>query len=227
MEEQRSNTYRIAMSTKKGVIDDKKMNYFYYGIANLYSKYSDENIWNYLYESSLDEHKMELENLSNRKIETIKRNIRKLEKLDNKVLQRKVYNNEIVYLIFNKSIDGKFYVLIEDDILRVLVNTTNNNVIKTYCILKYLLANGKRIISRDKLLELIGLTTFERNLQLMTDIIDTLVDMYLIKKSYNIEKKLENDEIKISQKLELELTTYEEWMNRPSQMIKIKKKKKD
>lgn len=211
---------KTAMNTEKGVIDNKQMNYLYYGIANLYSKYSEDNVWKYLYESTLDEHKMELEDLSNRKINTIKRNIKKLEDLDNYVLQRKVFNNEIVYLICNKSLEGKYYVLIEDDILRTLINVSNSNMIKTYCVLKYLLAKGKRRVTREHLLSLIGLTPHEKNLQLITDIIDALTDLYLIKKQYTYEKREIEGRVINSQFLMLELTTYEEWTNRPSQKQK-------
>ena len=110
-------------------------------------------------------------------------------------------------------------MLIEDEILRVLVNTTNSNVIKTYCILKYLLVKGEKIITREFLLEKIGLTTYEKNLQMMTDIIDTLTDMHLIKKSYDYEKTIDtNERIIIKTRLKLELTTYEEWKKRPSQV---------
>lgn len=218
--------YKTAMNTERGIIDNKEMNYLYYGIANLYSKYSEGNIWKYLYESTLDEHKMEIENLSKRKIDTIKRNIKKLEKLDNYVLQRKVSGDEIVYLVCNKSMEGKYYVLIEDDILRTLVNTSNSNMIKTYCVLKYLLANGKRKITRDNLLNLIGLTFHEKNLQMMTDIIDTLTDMRLIKKEYIYEKRIVDGNVINSKFLILELTTYSEWKNRPSQNVKVIKKEK-
>ena len=218
--------YKTQMNTENNIIGDKRMDYKTFAIAMLYSKYNNQNIWHFLYEKSLDENQMEIEGLSKTKINTIKRNIKKLEKLDNHVIQRKIYDNEIVYLLFPQSVDGKYFVLIEDDILRVLVNTTDSNVIKTYCILKYLLANGKRFVTREFLLEKIGLASCGNNLQVMTDIIDTLTDMCLIKKEYDYEKEIKDGNIIVKTKLKLELTTYEEWCNRPSQKGKIRRKKK-
>lgn len=218
--------YKTQMNTENNIIGDKKMDYKTFAIAMLYSKYNNQNVWHFLYEKSLDENQMEIEGLSKTKINTIKRNIRKLEKLDNHVVQRKVYDNEVVYLLFPQSVDGKYFVLIEDDILRVLVNTTDSNMIKTYCILKYLLANGERIITREFLLEKIGLSICGNNLQMMTDIIDTLTDMCLIKKDYTLEKEIKDNDLFVKTRLKLELTTYEEWCNRPSQKGKRKKRKK-
>lgn len=219
--------YKTQMNTENNIIGDKKMDYKTFAIAMLYSKYNNQNVWHFLYEKTLDENQMEIEGLSKNKINTIKRNIRKLEKLDNHVIQRKIYDNEIVYLLFPQSVEGKYYVLIEDDILRVLVNTTNSNVIKTYCILKYLLAKGEKTITREFLLEKIGLTTYEKNLKMMTDILDTLTDMCLIKKKYIYEKEMgEGENIKIKARLNLELTTYDEWCNRPSQKGRIRRNKK-
>ena len=220
-------THKTQMNTENNIIGDKKMDYKTFAIAMLYSKYNNQNIWHFLYEKTLDDNQMEIEGLSNNKINTIKKNIKKLEKLDNHVIQRKIYNNEIVYLLFPQSVDGRYYVLIEDDILRVLVNTTNSNVIKTYCILKYLLAKGSKIVTREFLLEKIGLTTYEKNLQLMTDIIDTLTDMCLLKKSYDYERNLDdNGNAIVKTRLRLELTTYDEWSNRPSQQAKVRRRKK-
>lgn len=218
--------YKTQMNTENNIIGDKRMDYKTFAIAMLYSKYNNQNVWHFLYEKSLDENQMEIEGLSKTKINTIKRNIKKLERLDNHVIQRKIYDNEIVYLLFPQSVDGKYFVLIEDDILRVLVNTTDSNVIKTYCILKYLLVNGKRFVTREFLLEKIGLTSCGNNLQVMTDIIDTLTDMCLIKKEYDYEKEIKDRNIIVKTKLKLELTTYEEWCNRPSQKGKIRRKKK-
>lgn len=215
-------TYKTQMNTENNIIGDKRMDYKTFAIAMLYSKYNNQNVWHFLYEKTLDENQLEIEGLSNNKINTIKKNIKKLEKLDNHVIQRKVYNNEVVYLLFPQSINGKYYVLIEDEILRVLVNTTNSNVIKTYCILKYLLSKGSRIVSREFLIEKIGLSVnSDKNFKLMTDIIDTLTDMCLIKKSYDYEKEINlNGKLVTKTRLKLELTTYEEWSNRPSQMSK-------
>ena len=82
------------------------------------------------------------------------------------------------------------------------------------------------MVTREFLLEKIGLTTYEKNLQMMTDILDTLTDMYLIKKSYDYEKEMNDREnINIKARLKLKLTTYEEWCNRPSQQVKIRRKK--
>ena len=220
-------TYKTQMNTENNIIGDKRMDYKTFAIAMLYSKYNNQNVWHFLYEKTLDDNQLEIEGLSNNKINTIKKNIRKLEKLDNHVIQRKVCNNEIVYLLFPQSVDGKYYVLIEDDILRVLVNTTNSNVIKTYCVLKYLLAEGSKVITREFLLEKIGLTTYEKNLQMMTDVLDTLTDMCLIKKSYSYEKEINKEgKIDIKTRLKLELTTYDEWCNRPSQQAKIRRRER-
>jgi hypothetical protein len=59
----------------------------------------------------------------------------------------------------------------------------------------------------------------------MTDVIDTLTDMCLIKKYYDYEKVLnEKGNIITKTRLKLELTTYDEWKNRPSQKVNRREK---
>ena len=61
----------------------------------------------------------------------------------------------------------------------------------------------------------------------MTDIIDTLTDMCLLKKSYDYERNLDDDgNVGVKTRLRLELPTYDEWSNRPSQQAKVRRRKK-
>ena len=147
--------------------------------------------------------KEEFEMLSQNSIKTIKRNVKKLIECDNKVIQVcKDKNGKIFYKInpyFNpndKASMGNF-IVIDSDMLRYLVNISNSDTIKIYCIFKWLLwdnENKKYIskrVDRPFLCDKLGLNpTYERNLQKVTDILQNLINNYYLtrKKEHILDK---------------------------------------
>ena len=97
------------------------------------------------------------------------------------------------YYIIQVKHEGKYFVKIDERMLRFLIDTSNSNVIKTYCVLKILLWNNekqcytKRQLTRDFLLKQIGLTNCENSLKAMTNILQALENHHLIKREKKVK----------------------------------------
>ena len=111
---------------------------------------------------------------------------------------------EVVYYINYCTLDENQYVLIEEDILKILISIGNTSLIKTYVLLKYLCKNEYKKISRKFIASNIGLSTAKSSLDIITDITNTLADNNLIFKKYiNTTSNKTYIEYKVN--------SYEEW----------------
>ena len=104
----------------------------------------------YIYKSFVSENIEKFEDLSNWKKRNIYTQINKLTKAGNKVFdvcydnQGKTYYKIMPYVDKeNKLSKAGTFVTIESDILKYLINTSNSNMIKIYCFLKWFLIDYK------------------------------------------------------------------------------------
>ena len=222
VEERIDKGWEVPISTK--YIKDKKMDYQILPLITLYSKRTEGEEHRYLYENghdSLASNIDEMEKLSGNTKRKIKRAVKKLVECDNEVVEiASDSEGRIYYKIIPKTIDGgiKKFVTINSKMLEFLINTTNSNVIKTYCIIKVLLWDNKehkyirRPLTRDFLLKQIGLGgECKDNLQKMTEILQSLENNGYIKRERVRDKVFANDGVIVRDTYVYELTTYEEW----------------
>lgn len=180
---------KFPISSEQKYMRDKKVNFLNYCILVYFSNYQgDYEIKNfestfdthrYIYEDKILKNKNEIEHYSKTKIQTFIRNAKKLATLSNGeiVSVRKTNEGKIVYQIEKPN----KYILIEEKILRVLINFCSTNAIKTYVFLKWKCRESGCIISRKEICENIGLSsTGERQLQEITDITKGLQKLGLI-----------------------------------------------
>ena len=218
-------------------IKDKKMDYETLGLITLYSNYKGEVVCDekglpiseveyhrYIYEkgsNSINSNMKNMERLSQNKRRNIKRNIKKLTECNNRVVEVCANENGDIYYKINpyaKDGDGTGnFAIINSKMLEYLIHTGNSNMIKTYCVLQWLLRDKKgklikRQITRDFLLKQIGLSTSGKNITIMGDILKSLVANGFIKR----EKICNVTEIRgekiVKTNYIYELTTDEEWL---------------
>lgn len=226
--------WSVPINTEPNVIGDRDMNYKILALISLYSKYKGERVCDlmeydyseienhrYIYQDYIIENKEELEKESRNSIKTIRRNIKKLIECDNKVIQVcRDKNGKVFYKInpyFNpndKSSMGNF-VTIDSDILRYLINTTNSDVIKVYCIFKWLLWDNKnktyisKRVDRYWLCKQLGLNeNYEKNLQKVTDILKSLQRNKLLKRR---KENILDVDGKYKTVYFYQMCTYDEW----------------
>lgn len=178
------NNNKFPISSSKDNLKNKKVDYKVLMLLTLLSnKNTDDEImetgedekWRYIYRNKLSYYQDLVEDLSNNKLNTIFKTIKKMEKLDCKVINvRKTEDNNIVYDI-NYSNNGREFITVETRIMQSLIHTCNSNAIKIYIILRYLCRKGKKQVSQKWLIDQIGLSEKSKNnYQIITDITDTL-----------------------------------------------------
>ena len=198
--------WSVPINTETTVIGDRGMNYKILALISLYSKYKGETVCDlmeydyseienhrYIYQDYIIENKEELEKESKNSIKTIKRNIKKLIECDNKVIQvckdkkGKVFYKINPYFNPNDKSSMNNFVTIDSDMLRYLVNISNSDVIKVYCIFKWLLWDNKnktyvsKRVDRYWICRQLGLNEESgKNLQKVTDILQFLVNNFYI-----------------------------------------------
>ena len=169
---------KFPMNSEEMHIQNKKCDYKTLAIMTLYSNMTPkemlyeegtDEIYRYVYKDKIIKFTDEIEKLSKNKINTIIKNMRKLSKLDNRLVNAcKSKEGKIYYKINYTDMEGKSFVTIEEDILRVLINACNSNTIKIYILLKYMCRNGEVKMTREYIASQIGLSP-SKGKQIVTD----------------------------------------------------------
>lgn len=209
---------KFPISSEQKYMRDKKVNFLNYCILVYFSNYQgDYEIRNfegtfdthrYIYEDKILKNKSEIEHYSKTKIQTFIRNAKKLATISNGevVSVRKTNEGKIVYQIEKPN----KYILIEEKILRVLINFCSTNAIKTYVFLKWKCRENGCIISRKEICENIGLSsTGERQLQEITDITKGLQKLGLINRKTTTGISVDGKDYNRS--TYYELVSFEKW----------------
>lgn len=220
-EEKGCQIVKLPINSSKQNMQNKKCDYKTLAIMTLYSYMTPneitleqgyEELYRFAYRNKIEKDMDEIEELSNNKRDTIIRNIKKLTKLNSGLITAVNSPKGIIYYINYRGEKGGDFVTIEEDILRLLVNTTNSSVIKVYILLKYLCRKGSREIHRAYIAEQIGLSTNRNSLNRISDMTYVLEQIGLIKKKVKYKTIiLENGNEHFTQATEYELCTYEEY----------------
>lgn len=209
---------KFPISSEQEYMKNKKVNYLNYCILVYFSNYQKDNelenfegtfdTHRYIYENKILKNKEEIEHYSKTKIQTFIRNARKLATISNEemISVRKTNDGKIVYTIEKPN---KF-ILIEEKILRILINFCSTNAIKTYVFLKWKCKEQGCIISRREICENIGLSAnSKRQMQEITDITKGLQKLGLIKRKTTTEISIDGEDYNRS--TYYELTSYDNW----------------
>lgn len=165
--------YKIGMPSDKESVKNK--NLLTYSCMILQSNYNSSDEFDdrrYLYKNKLD--LKEMENTMKISQRTIKSRINMLIKTD---LVETVQTEDGLVYKFNYKKDDKYFVEIENDILKQLCHTSSN-VIATYILMKYHLRDGAKQMTREFIAEEIGLSSSSE--RLVTDITKVLAKLGLI-----------------------------------------------
>lgn len=159
-------------------LSDKHFNYKTLAIMSLYS--TPQNGHMLLNRDVLFDHDNEIEQLSNLKMNTILRSIRKLAVKDDLVKQ---YRDELGYMYY--SIATNQCVRVNKNTLKQLINMGDNNLIKTYLFLLSQCSKfEKKVITNQLITQNIGLSpTSNNSMQAITNSTNKLNELGLIQKT--------------------------------------------
>lgn len=218
-----SKGWETPMSTE--YIRDKDMDYEVLGLITLFSLRSHNDNYRYLYDkgqNSLTSNMEEMEKMSQNKRRNIKRAIKKLSECDNDVVAICEDKKGRMYYKISPHACGEgrkgHFVTVNSQMLEFLINTSNTNVIKTYCAIKILLWDNKqqcyikRPLTEKFLLRFIGLSDkSKKNIQQMSDILTYLALCGFIERKECTVVEDVHGEKKVKTTYTYELTTYDEW----------------
>lgn len=186
------NLWRV-FSTKEAVMKDKKVNDLIYGFYQAHSYLTEDKI-RYCYQTDCTISKLQAYYKEQQKdcpvsVNTLT-NINKLLTAAG-LFQKGEINGKKVYILPDVNAD---FVQIKTETLRFLVNTATTNVIKVYAYLKARASYRESYeFSKKELLAAIGYSVdnHSKNLKMITDILDCLVNNGLIE--YHTEQRYVNN----------------------------------
>ena len=221
MNKRDNKDYYLPISSYDDYLQNLK-DYMEYGIITYYSNFKkqddfgNEALFRYVYENKLKDNQEQIEKISKKKFTTVLKNIRKLVKMDNNLVVASNSPNGIVYTINYSTEPHGYYVTIHHEILKYLLDTSNEDALKLYVFLCYRCKKGETKITLKEMANAIGLSPNSKdNLQKITNITMSFDDN-LIKKRYVYETVYDEDTNKFKTKKFCYYTimTYEQFKDR-------------
>lgn len=221
MNKKDNKDYYLPISSYDDYLQNLKY-YMEYGIITYYSNFKkqddfgNEALFRYVYENKLKDNQEQIEKISKKKFATVLKNIRKLVKMDNNLVVASNSPNGIVYTINYSTEPHGYYVTIHHEILKYLLDTSNEDALKLYVFMCYRCKKGETKLTLKEMANAIGLSPNSKdNLQKITNITMSLDDN-LIKKRYVYETVYDEDTNKFKTKKFCYYTimTYEQFKDR-------------
>lgn len=202
------DNFKYGFPSDKESIKDK--NLLTYSAMLLQSNWEEKGLDDrrYLYYNKLN--KEEMAGTMRVSKRTVNRNISALIKTG--LIETVETPNGIAYK-FNYKKDNKYFVEIENDIMKELIHTSTN-VIATYVLMKYHLKDGAKRMTQEFIAEEIGLSKSSAKIVRQVTKILAKLGLIIIHKRFEQETiKMNNGQIRVIPKeiLIYELTKYKDW----------------
>ena len=176
---------KLPIIVKKEFLKDKNCDYHtlitisYFGENNLKKKNISIN------SRTIRNEKEDIEKISNKSWSSIYKSLVKMSTKHKDLIKIKKIKKENTYTISYSNKNNKGYILIDDNIIKILLGSKDSATIKTYILLKMMCKDGSKIITRDYICNNIGLSSSSStNLNKITKITNYLEYKNLIKKEY-------------------------------------------
>lgn len=176
---------KMPIIIKKELLKDKNCDYHalilisYFGTNNLKKK----NIS--IDSRAIRNEKEDIERISHKSWSTTYKSLVKMSTKHKDLIKVKKIKKENTYAISYSNKDNKGYILIDDNIIKILLGSRDSATIKTYLLLKMICKNGSKIVTRSYICDNIGLSpNSTTNLNKITKITNFLEDNNLIRKEY-------------------------------------------
>lgn len=176
---------KLPIIVKKEFLKDKNCDYHtlitisYFGENNLKKKNISIN------SRTIRNEKEDIEKISNKSWSSIYKSLVKMSTKHKDLIKIKKIKKENTYTISYSNKNNKGYILIDDNIIKILLGSKDSATIKTYILLKMMCKNESKIITRDYICDNIGLAANSTtNLNKITKITNYLEENNLIKKEY-------------------------------------------
>ena len=175
----------LPIAIKKELLRDKSCDY----LALIVASYFGENNLkkrNITVDSKTIRNKKEdIEKTSHKSWASTYKSLIKMSDKHKDLIKIKKIKKENTYTISYSNKDNKGYILIDDNIIKILLGSRDSATIKTYMLLKMICKNGSKVVTRSYICDNIGLASGSTtNLNKITKITTFLEDNNLIRKEY-------------------------------------------
>lgn len=129
--------------------------------------------------------KEDIEKTSHKSWTTTYKSLMKMSAKHKDLIKIKKIKKENTYTVSYGNKNSKGYILIDDNIIKILLRNKDSATIKTYMLLKMICKNESKIVTRSYICDNIGLASSSTtNLNKITKITNFLEESHLIKKEY-------------------------------------------
>lgn len=129
--------------------------------------------------------KEDIEKTSHKSWSSTYKSLIKMSDKHKDLIKIKKIKKENTYTVSYSNKNNKGYILIDDNIIKILLGSRDSATIKTYLLLKMICKDGSKIVTRDYICDNIGLSSNSTtNLNKITKITNFLEESNLIRKEY-------------------------------------------
>ena len=129
--------------------------------------------------------KEDIERISHKSWATTYKSLMKMSAKHKDLIKIKKIKKENTYTISYSNKNSRGYILIDDNIIKILLRNRDSATIKTYLLLKMICKDGSKVVTRSYICDNIGLASSSTtNLNKITKITNFLEENNLIRKEY-------------------------------------------
>lgn len=176
---------KIPVIIEKEFLKDKNCDYHALMVASCFgmNNLKKKNIS--IDSKTIRNEKEDIERISHKSWSTTYKSLVKMSTKYKGLIKVKKVKKENTYAISYSNKDNKGYILIDDNIIKILLRNRDSATIKTYMLLKMICKNGSKIVTRSYICDNIGLSLGSTtNLNKITKITNFLEENNLIRKEY-------------------------------------------
>ena len=176
---------KIPVIVKREFLGDKNCDYHALMVASCFgtNNLKKKNIS--IDSRTIRNEKEDIEKISHKSWATTYKSLMKMSTKHKDLIKVKKIKKENTYTVSYSNKNSKGYILIDDNIIKILLRNRDSATIKTYILLKMICKNESKIVTRNYICDNIGLSSNSTtNLNKITKITNYLEENNLIRKEY-------------------------------------------
>ena len=176
---------KIPVIVEKEFLKDKNCDYHALMVASCFgtNNLKKKNIS--IDSRTIRNEKEDIEKTSHKSWSSTYKSLMKMSAKHKDLIKIKKIKKENTYTVSYGNKNSKGYILIDDNIIKILLRNKDSATIKTYMLLKMICKNESKIVTRDYICDNIGLSSgSSTNLNKITKITNFLEANNLIRKEY-------------------------------------------
>lgn len=176
---------KIPVIVEKEFLKDKNCDYHALMVASCFgtNNLKKKNIS--IDSRTIRNEKEDIEKTSHKSWSSTYKSLIKMSDKHKDLIKIKKIKKENTYTVSYSNKNNKGYILIDDNIIKILLRSRDSATIKTYILLKMICKDGSKIVTRNYICDNIGLTSNSTtNLNKITKITNFLEENNLIRKEY-------------------------------------------